>query len=166
MPDTLDLIVRGIVMGVTGSALMDLWSAVLRRRFGIPTLDYGLLGRWIGHFPRGRFVHARIASAEPVAGERPIGLLAHYGIGVAFALLLLAVWGRSWLTSPTIGPALIVGIGTIVAPWFVMQPAFGAGFAASKSPNPAATRLRNLGTHTVFGLGLYVAAAAMAFLLP
>jgi hypothetical protein len=30
-------------MGVTASAPMDLWSAVLRRRFGIPTLDDRLL---------------------------------------------------------------------------------------------------------------------------
>lgn len=32
----------------------------------------------------------------------------------------------------------------------------------AKSPNPTATRLRNLGTHTVFGVGLHVAAAVMA----
>ena len=162
MPDGLDLVARGIAMGVAGSALMDLWSAVLRRRFGIPTLDYRLLGRWIGHFPRGRFVHERIASADPVVGERPLGWLAHYTIGVTFALVLLAIWGRTWLAAPTIGPALIIGIGTIVAPWLVMQPAFGAGIAGSKTPNPTATRLRNLGTHTVFGVGLYVAAAAMS----
>ena len=29
----------------------------MRRRFGIPTLDYRLLGRWIGQFPGGRFLH-------------------------------------------------------------------------------------------------------------
>lgn len=162
MPDGLDLVARGIAMGVAGSALMDLWSAVLRRRFGIPTLDYRLLGRWIGHFPRGRFVHERIASADPVAGERPLGWLAHYTIGVTFALVLLAIWGRTWLAAPTIGPALIIGIGTIVAPWLVMQPAFGAGIAGSKTPNPTATRLRNLGTHTVYGIGLYAAALVMA----
>jgi hypothetical protein len=166
MPDGLDLVARGIAMGVAGSALMDLWSAVLRRRFGIPTLDYRLLGRWIGHFPQGRFFHDRIASAEPIAGERVIGWLAHYAIGVTFAILLLAIWGRAWLAAPTIWPALVVGIGTIVAPWFVMQPAFGLGIAGSKSPNPSATRLRNLGTHTVYGVGLYVAAAAMAILTP
>lgn len=162
MPDGLDLVARGIAMGVAGSALMDLWSAVLRRRFGIPTLDYRLLGRWIGHFPRGRFVHERIASADPVVGERPLGWLAHYTIGVTFALVLLAIWGRTWLAAPTIGPALIIGIGTIVAPWLVMQPAFGAGIAGSKTPNPTATRLRNLGTHTVYGIGLYAAALVMA----
>ena len=162
MPDGLDLVARGIAMGVAGSALMDLWSAVLRRRFGIPTLDYRLLGRWIGHFPRGRFVHERIASADPVVGERPLGWLAHYTIGVTFALVLLAIWGRTWLAAPTIGPALIIGIGTIVAPWLVMQPAFGAGIAGSKTPNPTATRLRNLGTHTVYRNGLYAAALVMA----
>ena len=153
-------------MGVAGSALMDVWSAVLRRRFGIPTLDYRLLGRWIGHFPRGRFVHERIAASEPVAGEAPLGWLAHYAIGVTFAFLLLAIWGHGWLTSPTIWQALAIGIGTIVAPWFVMQPAMGAGVAASKSPNPTATRLRNLGTHTVYGLGLFLAATALSVAAP
>ncbi|HEX5823781.1 MAG TPA: DUF2938 domain-containing protein [Candidatus Limnocylindrales bacterium] len=164
MPETIDLLIRGVVMGVTGSALMDAWSAVLRRRFGIPTLDYRLLGRWIGHFPKGRFVHERIAAAEPVAGERAIGWLAHYAIGVTFAFLLLAIWGSAWLDSPFIWPALAVGIATVVAPWFVMQPAMGVGVAGSKSTDPAATRLRNLGTHTVYGVGLYVAAALMSVL--
>lgn len=164
MPDALDLVVRGVVMGVTGSALMDVWSAALRR-FGIPTLDYRLLGRWIGHFPQGRITHDRIAAAAPVAGEAALGWVAHYAIGVTFAFLLLALVGRDWLASPTIAPALAVGLATIVAPWFVMQPAMGAGIAGSKSPNPAATRARNLGTHAVYGIGLYAAALAMSTLL-
>jgi hypothetical protein len=162
MSDSLDLVLRGIAMGVAGSALMDVWSAVLRRRFGIPTLDYRLLGRWIGHFPKGRFFHHGISESDPVAGERVLGWLAHYAIGVTFAFLLLAIWGRGWLNAPTIWPALAVGVGTVVAPWFVMQPAMGAGIAGSKSPNPFATRLRNLGTHTVYGAGLYAAALAMS----
>jgi len=149
-------------MGVAGSALMDAWSAVLRRRFGIATLDYRLLGRWIGHMPRGQFVHERIAAAEPVPGERAIGYASHYAIGIAFAWLLLVIVGREWLTSPTVAPAIAIGLGTIVAPWFVMQPAMGAGVAGSKSPRPAATRVRNLGTHAVYGLGLYLGALAVS----
>lgn len=166
MPEAIDLLARGVVMGVAGSALMDVWSAVLRRRFGIPTLDYRLLGRWIGHFPKGRFVHDRIGSSAPVAGERALGWIAHYAIGVTFALVLLAIWGRTWTASPSIWPAMAVGIGTIVAPWFVMQPAMGVGIAGSKSADPSATRLRNLGTHTVFGIGLYAAAVALSVLVP
>lgn len=161
MPDGLDLLVRGIVIGVAASALMDLWSAALRRS-GVPTLDYRLLGRWIGYMPRGRVIHERIASSRPVPGERALGWLAHYTIGVTFALLLLAIWGRAWLESPTIGPAIAIGLGTVVAPWFIMQPAMGAGIAAARSPDPAATRMRNLGTHAIYGLGLYAAAAVMS----
>lgn len=164
MPDIVDLVLRAIAMGVAGSALMDLWSAVLRRRFRIQTLDYRLLGRWIGHFPRGRFMHQRIADTDPVRGERAIGWLAHYAIGVTFAFLLLAIWGREWADAPSIWPALAVGLGTIVAPWFVMQPAMGAGIAASRTSNPTASRLRNLGTHAVYGVGLYAAAAAISLI--
>jgi hypothetical protein len=164
MPETVDVVLRGIAIGVIASALMDVWSAVLRRRFGIPTLDYRLLGRWIGHFPRGRFFHARIGTADEVPGELALGWLAHYAIGLTFAFVLIGIWGSSWLHAPTIGPALVVGMGTIVAPWLVMQPAMGAGIAGSRTPNPTATRLRNVGTHTVYGVGLYLTALAVSLL--
>jgi len=84
---------------------------------------------------------------------------------VTFAFVLIAVWGRAWLDAPTLLPALVIGLGTIVAPWFVMQPAMGAGIAGSRSPNPRATRLRNLGTHAMYGLGLYGSALALSVLL-
>jgi hypothetical protein len=166
MTDVAEFLIAGALIGAGGAALMDIWSLALRRGFGIPTLDYALLGRWIGHFPRGRFLHDRIASAEPVVGERPLGWLAHYSIGITFALFLLAIWGVEWVRSPTILPAMLVGLGTIVAPWFVMQPAMGAGMAGSKTPDPRATRLRNLGTHAAYGVGLYLSAIALAILQP
>jgi Protein of unknown function (DUF2938) len=162
MGDTALLIASGVLLGVGGSALMDLWGLVLRRGFGIPTLDYALLGRWIGHVARGRLRHERIAAAAPVPFERALGWASHYAIGITFALVLLAFAGPAWLRSPTIWPALLVGLGTIVAPWLVMQPAMGAGVAGSRTPNPRATRLRNLGTHTAYGLGLYATALVLA----
>lgn len=162
MSDAVEFLARGVAMGMAASALMDAWSLVLRRRFNIPTLDYALLGRWVGHFPRGRFRHERIASARPVARERPLGWLVHYSIGVTFAFLLLAIWGLDWARTPTVWPALVVGLGTIIGPWFVMQPAMGAGIAGSRTPSPRATRLRNLGTHAVYGIGLYLSAVALS----
>jgi hypothetical protein len=164
MNDAVVFVAAGVLMGVTGSALMDAWSLILRRRFHVPTLDYALLGRWIGHFPQGRFFHERIASADPVRGERPLGWVAHYSIGVAFAFLLLAIWGLDWARSPTIWPALLIGLGTIAAPWFVMQPAIGAGIAGSRTPDPRATRFRNIGTHAVYGVGLYLSRVALSIL--
>ncbi len=161
MNDVGEVLVWGVLIGVGGAALMDAWALFVRRAFNVRGLDYAMLGRWIGHLGRGRFFHERIASAEPVAGERPLGWLAHYSIGVTFAFLLLAVWGLDWARSPSIWPALAVGLGTISAPWLVMQPAMGAGIAASKAPNPWASRLRNIATHTVYGVGLYCTAVAL-----
>jgi hypothetical protein len=162
MSAVVELGLRGLVMGVVAAALMDAWGLLLRRGFGVPTLDYAMLGRWIGHLARGRFAHERIAAAEPIPGERPLGWLAHYAIGVGFAIVLLVVAGPGWARSPSVWSALAIGLGTIVAPWFVMQPGMGAGLAGSRTPNPTATRLRNLATHTVYGLGLYGAAIGLA----
>jgi len=164
MTDGVELLIRSVIIGVGAAALMDVWALFSRRAFDVRGLDYALLGRWIGHFPRGRFLHERIASADPIRGERPLGWLAHCSIGIAFAFLLLAIWGLAWARSPTIWPALLIGVGTIVAPWFVLQPGMGAGIAASRTPNPRAARLRNLATHTVYGIGLFLSAVALSIL--
>jgi hypothetical protein len=164
MIGSVELLTRGVLIGVGASALMDVWALFARRAINIQGLDYALLGRWIGHFPQRRFFHERIVSAAPVRGERPLGWAAHYAIGVTFALLLLAVWGLDWARSPTIWPALLIGLGTIVAPWFILQPGMGAGIAASRTPNPRAARLRNVATHTVYGIGLYASALALSIL--
>ena len=46
-----------------------------------------------------------------------------------------------------------MGIGTVVAPFLLMQPCMGAGIAASRTPYPG---LHSLNTHGVLGLGLYL----------
>jgi hypothetical protein len=166
MNDLTELVLRAAIIGSGGAALMDLWGAIARRLLGIQGLDYALLGRWIGHLPHGRFVHERIAAAEPVPGERALGWIAHYAIGIGFALVLLAIWGLEWGRIPAIGPAMLVGMGTILAPWLVMQPAMGAGIAGSRTPNPAATRARNLVTHAVYGIGLYGSAVGLTLIWP
>ena len=147
-----------VMIGVGATLAMDLWSAMLWRCFRVPALDYALLGRWIGHFPRGRFRHESIGQAASVRHERVIGWIAHYTIGVMFAALLLAISGSEWLKQPTLIPPLIVSSVTLVAPFLVMQPAMGAGIAASRTPRPNVARLRSLATHTVYGLGLYASA--------
>ena len=162
MGEVLELLARTVVIGVGGAALMDAWALLARRAFGVQGLDYALLGRWIGHLPRRRFVHERIAEAEPIRAERALGWAAHYSIGVAFALPLVAMGGLDWTRSPTLWPAIAVGLVTLLAPWLVMQPAMGAGVAASRTPSAGATRLRNLATHLVYGLGLYASAVVLS----
>ncbi|MEO8064573.1 MAG: DUF2938 domain-containing protein [Pseudomonadota bacterium] len=154
----MNLLTTTALIGVFATALTDLWAIVRRRLLGIPFPDFGLVGRWIGHFPRGRLRHDRIAAAAPVNAERLIGWTAHYLIGVSFAALLPLVWGAQWLGHPTLAPALILGLATVAAPFLLMQPGMGAGIAASRTPNPAAARIQSIVTHAVFGLGLYAGA--------
>jgi len=153
----MDYLLHSVWIGAGATAAIDAWTLARRRLLGIPPLDYALVGRWFAHLARGRFRHERIAAAAPVRHERAIGWAAHYLTGIAFAGVLLAVWGPDWVRHPSLGPALIVGIGTAAAPFLVMQPGMGAGIAASRTPRPAAARIQTLLTHAIFGLGLYAA---------
>jgi hypothetical protein len=153
-----------ILIGIGATALTDLWALARRRWLGVPLPDFGLVGRWLGHMPRGRFRHEAIGKAAPVRGERVIGWTMHYLIGIAFAALLVGVCGTAWLLQPSAAPALVVGIATVATPWLLMQPGMGAGIAASRTPRPNAARMHSLLTHAVFGLGLYASACAVAAL--
>jgi hypothetical protein len=124
----------------------------------MPAPDYALVGRWIGHMPAGRFRHERIDASAPIRGERAIGWTAHYVIGIGFAALLYAAVGPAWLGNPAPVPAIVLGLASVAAPFFVMQPAMGAGFLASRTPRPSIARLQSLALHAAFGVGLYVAA--------
>jgi hypothetical protein len=147
-----------LVMGVGATLLSDLWGFARKPLLGVPAPDYAFVGRWIGHMPRGIFRHAGIARAPAVHGERALGWLVHYAVGIAFATLLVAIGGFAWMQAPTPGLALAIGIATVAAPFCVMQPAMGAGFAASRTPKPNAARMQSLLMHTLFGLGLYFSA--------
>jgi hypothetical protein len=165
MRTAIECVFRSIFIGAGATLVIDAWAALLRR-FGVQSLNFAMLGRWMGHLLRGRLVHESIGKAAPVRRELFLGWLAHYAIGISFAGLLLATFGLAWARSPTLGPALLIGVGTVVAPLFILQPALGAGIASSKTPTPVFNTLKSLTTHTVFGVGLFVAALVAARLFP
>ncbi|HEX6102130.1 MAG TPA: DUF2938 family protein, partial [Alphaproteobacteria bacterium] len=51
----MDFLFRALLIGIGATLLIDLWAVALGRIFGVRSLDYALVGRWIGHMPRGRF---------------------------------------------------------------------------------------------------------------
>lgn len=155
------LVVRAIAIGIGATVVMDGWLLALRRA-GLPILDFAMLGRWAGHLAHGRFLHADIRRAAPVGGERALGWLVHYAVGIGWAAALVFVQGAAWLQGPTLLPALAWGVATVVAPLFVLQPAMGAGVASSRTATPLKNVLRSLANHTVFGLGLFLGAVALA----
>ncbi|WP_108662015.1 DUF2938 domain-containing protein [Acuticoccus kandeliae] len=154
----LEFIVKSVLIGAGATALFDLWGKFLYVTIGIPMANWGMVGRWFAHLPMGKMWHDSIAAADPVAGERLIGWVAHYAIGILYAAVLILIWGLDWTRSPTLVPALIVGIVTVSAGWFILSPGVGNGIAGSKTPNPTKVRCLQLAAHTVFGLGLYFSA--------
>jgi hypothetical protein len=155
-----------IAIGIGATLVMDLWHLFLKRTFSIPSLNYCLLGRWLRHMSMGTLRHASITAATQQPFECKVGWMAHYTIGIVFALGLVALTSGAWLAQPTLLPALLYGIGTVVFPFFIMQPSFGLGVAASRTPNPTQARLKSLVTHAVFGVGLYVCALGVNYVLP
>jgi hypothetical protein len=153
--------IRIVLIGVGATAFVDLWSIARARLFGVPVPNFAMVGRWFGYLPRGRFRHDSIAATTAVPGERLIGWVAHYLIGIAFAALLVGLFGREWLQQPRLGPALLVGVATVIFPLLIMQPGMGAGIAASRTPDPGAARLHSIVTHAMFGLALYLAGIAV-----
>ena len=155
-----DDFLRAAALGLGATWAMDLWNQLLKRAFGIPSLDLRLLGRWVLHMPSGTFRHAKIGAAAPKRFERAAGWLAHYSIGVALAVGFALMAPAAWLARPTLLPALGWGLVTVVFPFFLMQPALGLGVASANAPKPWAARAKSLASHAAFGIGLYLTAWA------
>ena len=151
----IDLISRGIVIGIGATLLMDIWAILLHLAFGQAKPNWAPAGRWFWHLGRGKVFHDRIADARPFAYELALGWIGHYAVGVLYGLMLAFIVGPTWFAAPTFLPAWILGLVTVGAGWFLMQPGLGLGWAASRTPNPNKVRLLNLIAHTVFAAGLY-----------
>lgn len=156
----MNVLLFSIVTGTGATLVMDIWTVIRKRVLGIAQPNYSFLGRWLAWMTRGRFAHESIAATPAVRGEGLIGWVAHYLIGIIFAALLILAFSPTWIESPTIAPAMLIGIGTVAAPFFLMQPGMGAGIAAARTPRPWSTRFHSLTTHAIFGVGLYVAGSA------
>jgi hypothetical protein len=155
-------VVVTIAVGLGATLVMDLWAIFLKRAFKIPSPSYCLVGRWLSYMPGGVFRHGSIAAAPQMPAECAVGWIAHYAIGVVYALALVLLASHRWLQEPTLVPAMSLGIGTVAIPLLVMQPAFGLGIASSKTPSPTQARVRSLMNHAVFGFGLYISALAIS----
>jgi hypothetical protein len=156
-----DFLYRSLVMGVFATVLLDVWAMLLDRLFGFGLPNWGFVGRWLAHLPSGRLMHEDIGKASPVSGEPAIGWVFHYAVGIVFAMTTLMLGGAGWAASPTLLLPLTVGIVTVGCGWFILQPALGAGIAASRKPEAGRIRLLNILGHVVFGLGLWLAALAI-----
>lgn len=145
-----------LFVGIGATLIMDLWAWLQLKSMSIKSLDYGLVGRWACHFFKGKLKHHAIKDAQAIPVERAFGWFLHYAIGVVFAGVLFLILGDNWQQKPLFIPSMLVGIDSIVMPFFILQPSFGLGLAGAKLPQPWIGRFKSLIAHISFALGLYV----------
>ncbi len=158
----METLLQTTLVGVIAILIMDLTAWARQRFWGVAGLDYAFVGRWIGHMRHGRFTHPSIVKADPIHRERALGWAVHYLSGIGLALGLLALSGPHWLSQSAPWLCLSYGVGTVLLPFLLMQPAFGLGVAASKTRQPSVARGRSLISHLSFGVGLWLASLVIA----
>lgn len=153
----MSIALRGLVIGLLATALIDVWALVLKHVLKLPTTNWAMVGRWVGHLPRGQFVHRTIVHSAPVAGEASLGWATHYAIGLIYGVGYLWLMRDVVAQPPGLVSAIVFSVVLLVAPWFILLPGLGAGILARRAPRPWLMRAINLSVHVVFGIGLYAA---------
>lgn len=155
---TTEFFPSAVLIGIGATAFMDLIAFAQKHMLSQQTLNYAMVGRWLGHITLGRFIHRPIPASETIRLEGLLGWGAHYLIGVFFALIFLSLVNQNWLMVPTLMPATMFGLLTVLAPFMILQPGMGAGLAARHAPSPNIARVKSLVSHLSFGIGLWIAA--------
>ena len=155
-----ELLLNAFIIGIGATLFMDLWALFQKHVLHLPSLDYALVGRWAGHLGRGHRFTGHVTNAEAIPNERALGWTIHYLTGLILAAIFLAIAPADWMQAPTVGPALLFGAISVLAPFLILQPGLGAGIAASRTPKPNAARIKSLVIHLMFGFGLYLSGVA------
>ena len=155
--DEVEIVFAVVSIGISATAFMDVFTWVQNRLFKIPGLNYALVGRWIIGMVYGKFRHSTILQSSTMRFEKSVGWAAHYTIGVFFVGCMLMITGPNWLIEPSLWQPILLGTFSVSIPFLVMQPAFGFGLAASKTPTPWIARKRSVIAHLSFGVGVFFA---------
>ncbi|MBC8719226.1 DUF2938 domain-containing protein [Ochrobactrum sp. Marseille-Q0166] len=151
----LELMIKGIAIGIGATVVMDVWAMVFARFPGQSRPNWGLVGRWFWHLRHGQICHDDISKSPAFSHEVALGWLGHYVVGVLYGIIFAMYGGSAWFANPLFLPAWIFGILTVAAGWFLLQPGLGIRWAASRLPNANNVRILNVVAHTFFALGMY-----------
>jgi len=151
----MEVLFKILVIGIFATVIMDVWATFSNRVLKFPRTNWAMVGRWLGHIPKGKFVHNPVGDSSEIRYENVLGWSFHYFIGIVYATFYVAMvmWGFEGSASLT--TAWFFGLVTIISPWFILQPALGLGVCAVKAPKPNIVRLQNFAIHSIFGIALY-----------
>lgn len=138
---------RTFLLGIGATFLTDIW-AILLRFFGIKSSGLLIIGNWIANNLFGINVETTQAWV--------IGWIAHYFIGILFALLFVLIYKNEWFKSPNLYKSIFFGLITVVFPLFIAWPIMGLGFAFSKTSIQFILISKAIMLHLVYGLGIYL----------
>lgn len=150
------MLLHMLVVGVVATAALDLWQQACRLAFGMPATDWGMIGRWVGHFRDGTFVQPDIGRAAPVPHETALGWAVHYAVGIGYGVVYLALVWFVLRIPPAPVPALVFAALSVSVTWFVVEPVLGAGVMARRVPHRPAALAHDFTSHLALGVGLAV----------
>lgn len=151
-----------LVVGVGSTIVLDVWARFLRRWFGIPGANWGIVGRWLLGLAAGKPVYRGENVQAPNLGERVLGWTFHYLVGIAYAAFYPLIWGAGFMASPSPGPVLLIGLGlSTLAGMAILTPGLGGGFFAAKAPDQGRRIALSLLNHSVFAAGQYFIALGL-----
>ncbi len=140
------------ITGIGATLVMDLWSL-----YKIPAQSTAakLCAGWALDFMVAQRKVLASYDCLNAANTREMftGWVFHYLIGVIFAFVPLMLSATVWLSEPSLNIGILAGLSTLFAPFMILQPAFGFGIAASRTPRPWLARLLSLLTHLAYGEG-------------
>jgi hypothetical protein len=151
----------GVIIGLTGTALKDVWAIFLKRVFDNAPPNWAMVGRWVVHLKSGKVFNDDIAEALAFSSENLVGWIFYYFVGFIYGVIFMLLVGKEWLSGPTLMPVWLYSISTILVGWFLLHPGLGLGMALAKTENPFKGRCMGLMTHSVFGLGMWFGAFAI-----
>ena len=146
----------GIVAGVIGTLIMDLFNFLFARFGIIIKIDNRMIGRMSAGWLRGRFVYKNPTEMKQVTYEKILGFISHYWIGISLSIPYVLGWFLFFNETASAIWAIPYGILTTVASWFFVYPSMGLGVFGLKSHDGIKATLSSLSNHIFYGIGIAV----------
>jgi len=155
----MNLFLTGVIAGVLGTLMMDSVNNLFARAEILSKIDIGMIGRMSSGWIHGNFHYRHPSEIKQIKNEKLYGYIAHYVIGVGFALIY--VFSFDYLIGGPISPiwALAYGIATTAGSLFLIYPFMGLGMLGLRSPEGIKSPLSSLVNHTFYGVGLAIGIA-------
>jgi len=152
----MDLVVVGVAAGVLGTLAMDSLNYLFARAGTLLRIDMDMIGRMAVGWAHGRFYYEHPGEMEKVANEKLYGYVTHYTIGVGLAVPYVLGWDLLIGGPASPAWALVYGVATTAASFFLVYPSMGLGLYGRRSPEGIRAPLSSLANHLFYGVGIAV----------